>query len=196
MSAGRGVEQGVKERRRSLAFSLSPRLPVLLLALAACGYQPVYAAQPVQLHVVLVRSLVPDAVAADEVASGVREELARAGALEGGQGYPRVEIEVLRADEGSEGIAAGASGPVARGTAVGIVARAWVAPTEGAPHASETGDMRAEESIAVDQTLLGASDPRASVLHDADARRAAARRLGHKLAARVLGQPAASEDTP
>src|ERR1700685_2659326 len=72
----------------------------------SCGYQSVYAAgSPGRLHVKVVRSLVADAVAADEVASGVREELARAGALEAGEGYPRVEIEVLRADETSEGIA-------------------------------------------------------------------------------------------
>jgi hypothetical protein len=156
----------------------------------------VYATSPAKLHVVLVTSLAPDAVAADEVVSGAREELARAGALEGGDGYPRMEIEVLRADEASEGIAAGASGPVARGTGVAVVGRAWVAPGpgEGAAHVSDTGDMRAEESITVDQTL-GADDPRASLFHRADARRAAARRLGRKLAARVLGQPSASEDT-
>jgi hypothetical protein len=166
------------------------------LLLVACGYHSVYAAgPPAKLHVTLVQSLAPDAVAADEVVSGAREELARAGALEGGDGYPRMEIEVLRADEASEGITAGANGPVARGTGVAVVARAWVEPAEGAAHASETGDMRAEESIAVDTTVLGADDPRAAVFHTADARRAAARRLGRKLAARVLGQPSASEDT-
>jgi hypothetical protein len=167
-------------------------------SILSCGYHSVYAAGPQgKLHVVLVQSLAPDAVAADEVVSGAREELARAGALEGGDGYPRMEIEVLRADESSEGIQAGASGPVARGTGVAVVARAWVvpAPGEAAAHASETGDMRAEESITVDQTALGADDPRAAVFHRADARRAAARRLGRKLAARVLGQPSASEDT-
>lgn len=169
---------------------------LLLAALCACGYQPVYAAHPPRLHVVIVRSRVPDAVAVDEVASGLREELARAGALQDGQGYPRVEVEVLRADEASEGIAAGASGPVARGTDVGVVARAWIVPAEGADRVSETGDVRAEESIAVDQAPGSAGDPRASVFHVADARAAAARRLGRKLGARVLGQPAASEDTP
>jgi hypothetical protein len=166
------------------------------LLLVACGYHSVYSAGPQgRLHVTLVRSLAPDAVAADEVVIGAREELARAGALEGGEGYPRMEIEVLRADEASEGIAAGASGPVARGTGVAVLARAWVSPGGGAEHVSDTGDMRAEETITVDQTGLGADDPRASVFHRADARRAAARRLGRKLAARVLGQPSASEDT-
>ena len=153
------------------------------------------AGPPGRLHVKLVRSLIPDAVAADEVASGVREELARAGALEAGEGYPRVEIEVLRGDETSEGVAAGASGPVARGTGVAVVARAWVESGADAPPQADTGDMRAEESIAVDELgAMGGPDPRASAFHHADALRAAARRLGRKLGARVLGQPAASED--
>ncbi|HEY8086996.1 MAG TPA: hypothetical protein VIF09_04105, partial [Polyangiaceae bacterium] len=70
----------------------------------SCGYHAAYGAGG-RLHVHVVRSMVPDAVAADEVASGVREELAREGALEAGDGYPRVEIEVLREDEQSEGVA-------------------------------------------------------------------------------------------
>jgi hypothetical protein len=168
-----------------------------LLLTCACGYRSVYAAGPPgKLHVKVVRSLVADTVAADEVASGVREELARAGALEAGEGYPRVEIEVLRGDETSEGVAAGASGPLARGTDVAVVARAWVATAERAPPQADTGDMRAEESIAVDEAAAaGGADPRASFFHHADASRAAARRLGRKLAARLLGQPSASEDT-
>jgi hypothetical protein len=177
------------------------------ILLAACGYHSIYAAgSPARLHVKVVRSLVADAVAADEVASGVREELARAGALAGGDGYPRVEIEVLRADETSEGITAGASGPVARGTGVAVVARAWVTAEDGAAPQEDTGDVRAEESITVDELEsetgsagggggAGEPDPRASAFHHADASRAAARRLGRKLGARVLGEPAASEDT-
>jgi hypothetical protein len=135
----------------------------------------------------VVRSLVPDAVAADEVAAGVREELARAGALQAGEGYPRVEVEVLRADEASEGIVAGPSGPVSRATDVGIVARAWIATSPGS-RTGDTGDLRDEETIAVDPTPLG------SEFHSADALRAAARRLGHKLGAKLLGFPAASEE--
>jgi hypothetical protein len=170
-------------------------LAACALVACGCGYHALYTAGPQgKLHVKLVRSLVADAVAADEVASGVREELARAGALEAGEGYPRVEVELLRADETSEGIAASASGPVARGMGVGIVARAWVSSAEGAPPQSDTGDVRAEESVTVDRGPAG-GDPRASTFHHADASRAAARRLGRKLGARVLGLPAASEDT-
>jgi len=158
------------------------------LLLCACGYQSVYAAHPEHLHVKLVRVAVADAVAPDEVASGVREELARAGALEGGESYPRIEIEVLRADERSEGIAAGATGPVARGTGVAVVARAWIARGPDAQPEADTGDMRAEETVATDPTARGSS------FSHADAVRAAARRLGHQLATRIMGLPAASED--
>jgi len=161
---------------------------------AGCGYRAVYGGVvPEHLHVKVVRTLVADVVASEEVASGVREELARQGALSAGDGYPRVEIEVLRADEASEGIAAGANGPLARATDVGISARAWLVRFAGDPIESDTGDLRAQEVIAVDVTE-GALDPRASGFHHADALRAAARRLGHKLAQRVLGLPAAGED--
>jgi hypothetical protein len=176
--------------------------------LLSCGYHAVYGGQDGErLHVKVMRSMVPDAIAADEVAAGVREQLAREGALEAGEGYPRVEIEVLRADETSEGIAAGtgaagAAAPVARGTGVALVARAWLARSPDAPPERDTGDVRAEESIAVDEIAQAgqpgpttALDPRASSFHRADALRAAGRRLGRKLALRVTGQPAASEDT-
>jgi hypothetical protein len=189
--------------------SSASRLSVLLLLILSCGYRPVYAPDAPRLHVKLVRTLVPDAVASAEVATGVREELARAGMLEAGDGWPRIEIEVLRADEASEGIAAGASGPVARGLDVGLVARAWIAASPGAEPESDTGDMRAQESIAVDTVpsspgvpppgggvLPGAPAPSASTFHYADALRAAARRLGHELTRRVLGLPAASDVAP
>jgi hypothetical protein len=172
------------------------RAGVLLICLAAlsCGYQPVYGGSREPLHVKVVRSMVADPVAADEIASGVREELARAGALAPGEAYPRVEIEVLRADEASEGVQAGPAGPQARATDVGIVARAWVASGQGAEPRAATGDMRAEETLAVDEGA-SAPDPRASGFHHADALRSAARRLGRALGARVLGMPASSDET-
>jgi len=164
-------------------------------AVLSCGYHPLYGGVPTErLHVKLVRALVADPVAADEVVSGVRDELARAGVLEAGEGYPRVEVEVLRADETSEGVAAGAGGPRARALDVGIVARAWVARAPEAPPERDTGDLRAQESISVDETGVGTPDPRAGGFHGADALRAAARRLGQELAHKVRGEPAAGED--
>src|SRR5580704_8465919 len=137
------------------------------LAVAGCGYHAVYGEGSVpKLHVVLVRTLVPDVVASDEVVAGLREELARAGALEAGEGFPRVEVEVLRADESSEGIVAGSSGPVSRATDVGLAARAWIVRADGAPPESDTGDMRVQETIAVDESARG-PDPRASAFHEA-----------------------------
>jgi hypothetical protein len=177
--------------------------PSVLLLLASCGYHAVYGGSvPARLHVVLVRTLVPDAVASDEVVAGLREELARAGALDSGSGFPRVEVEVLKADETSQGIAAGPSGPVARATDVGIAARAWIVRAAGAPPESDTGDLRATETIAVDEIggpagpggAGGTPDPRASAFHEADALRAAARRLGRRLAYKVTGEGAPSDD--
>jgi hypothetical protein len=166
-----------------------------VLLLASCGYHAVYGGSvPARLHVVLVRTLVPDAVASDEVVAGLREELARAGALDGGSGFPRVEVEVLKADESSQGIAAGPNGPVSRATDVAIAARAWIVRAAGAPPESDTGDLRTTETIAVDETLAGAPDPRASAFHEADALRAAARRLGRRLAYKVTGEGAPSDD--
>ncbi len=182
-------EQKDQKIRRGWGWPPSDLL-IFLFFLSACGYQSVYAAHPERLHVKLVHVAIADAVAPDEVASGVREELARAGALEGGESYPRVEIEVLRADERSEGIAAGTAGPVARGTDVAVVARAWIARGPDAPPEADTGDMRAEETIAA----TDATGARGSSFNHADAVRAAARRLGHQLATRIMGLPAASED--
>ena len=171
------------------------------MALLGCGYAPIYTAQERgKLHVVLVHAKVADAVAADEVLSGLREELAREGALEGGAAYPRIEVEVLRLDESSEGIAArslssGAALPLARGLEVGLVARAWVVAFEGAQPERDTGDMRAVDlvspSMRADQVTLDASE---DVRAHADALRAAGRRVGVRLARRVLGHPAASDD--
>ncbi len=164
------------------------------LAFGGCGYHAVYGEGAVpRLHVVLVRTLIADVVASDEVVAGLREQLARAGALEAGEGFPRVEVEVLRADESSEGIAAGANAPVSRATDVGLAARAWIVRVAGAPPESDTGDLRAEETIAVDESAAG-PNPRAPAFHEADALRAAARRLGRRLGYRVTGQPGSSDD--
>jgi hypothetical protein len=142
----------------------------------------------------LVRTLVPDVVASDEVASGMREELAQAGALEPGDGWPRAEVEVLRADRTSEGVAVRGGGPAARASDAAILARAWITLAPGASAERDTGDLRAEDTVAVDEE--GAMpDRRSTAFHDADALRASARRLGHKLARRLMGYPTTSEET-
>jgi hypothetical protein len=75
---------------------------------------------------------------------------------------------------------------------VALVARAWIATAADTPPQNDTGDVRAEETIAVDRDIKSAPDPRASTFHHADALRAAARRLGRQLARRVMGFPASS----
>lgn len=165
-----------------------------LLVVTSCGYAPVHGGVGAEhLHVVLSESKVPEAVASDEVLAGVREELARSGSLAPGSGFPRCEVEILRADEASEGIAAvpdadGRLLPQSRATRVGLVGRAWVLRAPGGERERDTGDVRALETVAV------AADARAATLRQSDALRAAGRRLGKRLAARIMGFPAASDD--
>jgi hypothetical protein len=168
----------------------------LTLTLAACGYKPIAGAGVAdgeRLHVVLASSSVADAVASDEVVAGVRDELARVGALAPGDGWPRCEVEVLRADEASEGIAAvpnqdGKLLPTSRATRIGVLTRAWVVRASGGARERDTGDLRAMETVAV------SPDARAATFSHTDALRAAGRRAGHRLATRILGLPAASDE--
>jgi hypothetical protein len=181
-------------------------LVAIASVLLGCGYHTVYGgAADERLRVVVVRSLVPDAVMADEVAAGARETLAREGALAAGDGYPRVEISVLRADEASAGIAApstqlggsassaGATGPRARATEVGLVARACLVRVRGGECERDTGDVRAIDLEASDVTL-GVPDVGSDLFHHRDASRAVAKRLGDKLALHMLGAPSASDE--
>lgn len=167
---------------------------VAMVLLAACGYRPVHEASPSGgLHVALASSSVADAIASDEVLAGAREELARHGALAAGEGWPRVEIEVLRADEASEAITAAPNAegrlvPTSQATRVGILVRAWVLDSRDGERRRDTGDVRAMEVVAVP------GDARTAAFRHADALRAASRRAGKKLADRVLGLPSASED--
>jgi hypothetical protein len=166
----------------------------LALSMASCGYRPVHggaAAEP--LSVVLSESKVPDAVASDEVLAGVRDELARTGALAAGAAYPRCEVEILRMDEVAEGIAAapgpgGRLAPEARATRVGLVARAWVQKAPGAERERDTGDVRAFETVAI------AGEARGAAFRHSDALRAAGRRLGRRLASRIMGLPSPNEE--
>jgi hypothetical protein len=191
---------------KRLALALS-----CLGAAAGCGYHAVYGGEAERLRVVLVRSLVPDAVACDEVVSGVREELAREGALAPGDGYPRVEVEVLRADEASEGVAApsaalggsasnpGANevpmqaGPRARATEVGLVARACLVRARGGECERDTGDVRAMDLGASDVTA-GVPDVVSDAFHHRDLARDVGKRLGERLARHILGEPTASDE--
>jgi hypothetical protein len=179
-----------------------------ILVASGCGYRAVYGERRAseRFHVVLVRSVVPDAVATDEVVAGAREQLARDGALADSiedESYPRVEIEVLRADEWADGVtgvrrSAGVGvTPNARAIGRGLVVRGWVMRARGAAPERDTGDLRAAELVAVDRVGEGAAeiDPTAALFHASDAARASARRLGHRIALRALGFPVPQDET-
>jgi len=160
-----------------------------LAILCACGYQPLYASAGGEAyHVHLARNRTASAIVAQEVLRGAREELAKEGALAAGDdGYPRLEIEVLRADETSEGVTAIASpdGPVPRATAsdLAVVARGFVARRAGGAAELDTGDMRADAAAAVPQTAS------AEIWQREDSLRAVAHRLGGRIALKILGHP-------
>ncbi len=154
-----------------------------------------------RFHVVLARAGVAEAVAADEVASGVREELAREGALAPGDGYPRVEVEVTRLDEASDAIVAvgpaNARSPAARATEVGVVARAWLVRGERGDHERDTGDVRVlvlAGATQASEATATASAASIDALRHEDALHAAGRQAGVRLARRILGEPAPAED--
>lgn len=169
------------------------RRALALVLLAACGYRPMNAPAEERFAVVLASSQVADGAAADEVVAGVREELARRGAYASGEGYPRCEIEVLRADETSDGIQAvlGPDGrrlPAARATQVALVTRAWVVRAKDGPRERDTGDVRAALAVGA------ANEARAATFLSLDALRAAGRRAGRQMGLRLLGLPAANDE--
>jgi len=162
-------------------------------SLAACGYRPVHGEGPLErFSVVLTASSIPDSVTSDEVVAGVRDELARSGALAAGDAYPRCEVEVLRADEASEGVSATRNRdqvlvPEARATSVGIVARAWISRSKEGPRERDTGDVRAMEFVTA------ASNARDATFLHADALRSAGRRVGRRIGVHILGLPSTSD---
>jgi hypothetical protein len=157
--------------------------------LCSCGYRPLYGGEaPERFAVVGAAPLVADASVVAEVEAGVRAGLSRAGALRSGEGYPRVVVEVLRIDGSSAGIADVAGSPLARGTELGVVARAWIERERAGEPMRDTGDVRTLEVSSA------ASDARLESLRQADALRAAGRRLGERLARRILGEPDAPDD--
>ena len=177
-----------------LLFPVKPEwlLPVLLKisVLVGCGYEPAYggADEAERLRVAAAQPKVARMDAVQAALDGARAELGRSGALAAGSGYPRMVVEVLRVDEKSGGIAAtepaggGPLMPLARGSSVGVLGRAWVEEVRDGPPLRDTGDMRRVEHYASEQ------EPRLEVVRHDEAVRSAARQLGRALARRVLGQ--------
>ena len=159
------------------------------LVQGGCGYHAVYSGDPPRgtLSVAVAKSSIPDPEIVQEVLGGLRSELARSGVLRAGRAYPRLVLEVVRVDERGSGIAAAGDAPLARGSRVGVVARAWVEDRPGAP-GRDTGDVRRTADSAAGPTALG------DATRVRDALRSAARDAGRALAQRLLGQPAAAEE--
>jgi hypothetical protein len=174
---------GERVRRRWLVGLL------LVVSLTSCGYRAEYggAGPEERLTVTAAPALVARPEAVQATLAGLRHELSAAGVLRPGAGYPRVVVEVLRVDELSAGIArqetAGGPVPLARGSAIGVVARAWVQERAGGPPARDTGDMRRVRAYAT-----GGEAEIEAERHSA-AIRAAARELGQALGRRLLGHP-------
>ena len=164
---------------------------IAFLQLEGCGYRPAYEAraEAERLSVAPADPKAPRSGVVHAALAGARSELSRAGQLASGTGYPRMVVEVLRIDEQSSGVAAPPPAPgetrtpLARGSAVGVLGRAWVEQKPGGPALRDTGDMRRVETYGG-----GPDSVLESMRHD-EAVRAAARHLGRGLARRILGEP-------
>lgn len=170
---------------------------VFALVVASCGYRPLVAhdttargGEPASGRLAVVRGvgLAPYPAAADALVGAFSSRLAEARELRSGEGYPRVEIELLRVDELAEGIAEVGGSPLGRGVRIVVVGRARVVRAPGEEPAFDTGDVSAN-------VVASASGPAASALVVRDeAAVGAARALGRRLAERVLGLPAPTDE--
>jgi len=172
-----------------LSFCLLAGLWAALLP--SCGYRSVYG-QPAseRLSVQVGQVLIPEAIAAQAVASGARSELAAAGLLAGGSQFPRLVVDVLRVDELSRGIRVQDGQPRAGGMSVALTVRGRVLAGENQDARLDTGDLRRSVQVG------GDSDPRAdSATYDA-ALRTAAEHAGRAVARIALGIPEPNDDPP
>lgn len=159
--------------------------------LSGCGYQSVYGrAGSEHLSVQVGQVLIPEPLAAQAAASGVRSELAAAGLLANGTQFPRLVLDVLRVDELSRGIHVQSGQPHAAGMSIALTVRGRVFQAENQEARLDTGDIR--RSVQ----LTGDADPRAdSAAYDV-ALRSAAERAGRAVARSALGIPEPNDDPP
>ena len=185
--------KGFLRRPQVLGTALSgrswrPVLSLLALSLMACGYAPAYGgARPTrQLTVAVAPSLAPESGALAALVSGIRGELSRAGALRPGTGYPRAVLELLRVDEHGAGMAVQPgqpqATPLARGSTVGVMARAWIEDSPGSRPYHDTGDVRRVSTVATGTTL--ATD---ALAHDTAVEQAGLA-AGQAIGRRLLGE--------
>ena len=125
----------------------------------------------------------PHAAVAAALLEGARAELGRHGALGAG---PPLRIDLLRVEERAEGIVAVAGAPQARAIRLRVVGRARVG---GGTSSSDRGALRDTGDVEDAEIISVAGDPRLGLVGAEDAAAAAARRLGARLARRILGYP-------
>lgn|GEM_PF-1101422 len=178
-----------KSGRRLCFYSLTGLWAGLLLT--GCGYHSVYGQpQSERLSVQVGQVLIPEPLAVQAAASGVRSELAAAGLLSSSAQFPRLVLDVLRVDELSRGINVQAGQPRAAGMSIALTVRGRVFQAENQEPRLDTGDLR--RSVQ----LTGDSDPRAdSAAYDA-ALRSAAERAGRAVARIALGIPEPNDEAP
>ena len=159
----------------------------LAVTIGGCGYKPLRAGlegKP-RIRVVHAMTHAPGGADADVVAEteqGARGELSRFGALADGDGgdVDRLEIEVVRVDERSEGAMVVDGRPRARGVVLRVTARGDV---EGHGARFTTPDVDATEVVATPGDVLGFEGARTAAV------RTAARKAGAMIAREVLGVP-------
>jgi hypothetical protein len=171
---------------------LGPLILPVLTALNGCGYVPAYGGErpEARLSVAAAPHKTPQLEVVQSVLSGVRAQLSTAGVLKPGNEHPLMLVEVLRVDELSSGIAALLPDPtsterlpLARGSAVGVLGRAWVVEAPGQEPSRDTGDIRRVEHYRNEDEIAP------EVIRHGEALHAAARQLGKALARRILGEP-------
>jgi hypothetical protein len=122
--------------------------------------------------------------------SGARAELAAAGRLAAGSGFPYLAVDLLRIDEVSRGVHVQSGQPVASGMGIAVVVRGRLLVATDQDPAIDTGDVRRAEQ------LTGDADPRADSAALDQAVRAAAERAGRATARFVLGIPEPNDEAP
>ncbi|HEX2670986.1 MAG TPA: hypothetical protein VHM25_08940 [Polyangiaceae bacterium] len=175
--------------RRQLCFCSVTGLWAVLLA--GCGYHSVYSAPSTEkLSVQVGQVLIPEPLAAQAAANGVRAELAAAGLLASGSQFPRLVLDVLRVDELSRGIHVQGGQPRAGGMSIALTVRGRVFRAENEDARLDTGDVRRSVQVS------GDADPRVdSAAYDA-ALRSAAESAGRAVARAALGIPEPNDEPP
>ena len=161
------------------------------MLLTGCGYHAAYGQTAKErLSVQVGQVLVPEPLAVQAAASGVRSELAAAGLLANDAQFPRLLVDVLRIDEQSRGIYVEAGQPRAAGMSIAVTVRGRVLQAANQQPTLDTGDLRRSTQLS------GDADPRAdSAAYDA-ALRSAAERAGRAIARIALGIPEPNEEPP